>query len=143
MKISISYWGLEGGSEAKKPIEEAMQEAKAFGFDAIELAISGSGVLTPETTLKKCQEIVDHAKRIGIEISSLASGESWAYSPTSSNPAVRQKIIEFTSPRKLFKSLAGWDWMPIYTYRAQWICFLIRMGKLCLMMFVIPERSSL
>ena len=39
MKISISYWGLEGGLDGSRPVKEALQEAKDLGFDAIELGI--------------------------------------------------------------------------------------------------------
>ena len=45
MKISASYWMFEGGLEARKPITEAMQQAKELGFDAIELAIAGNSKL--------------------------------------------------------------------------------------------------
>ena len=50
MKISASYWMFEGGLDAKRPIAEAMQEAKDVGFDAIELCIADEGVLTHNTT---------------------------------------------------------------------------------------------
>ena len=97
MKISASYWMFEGGLEAKKPIAEAMQEAKELGFDAIELAIGApEGVLTDQATQSQCEDIVATAKKIGIEISSVASGESWGCSPTANDPAIRAKIIDFT-----------------------------------------------
>ncbi len=96
MKISISYWGLEGGLEGSRPISEALQEAKDLGFDAIELGISSKGVLNHETTEQECQEIVAQARRIGIEISSLASDESWESSPTAESPKSRRRIIDFT-----------------------------------------------
>ena len=70
MKISASYWMFEGGLEAAKPIAEAMQEAKELGFDAIELAVAGKGVLTHQATQAQCDQIVAMAERIGIEISS-------------------------------------------------------------------------
>jgi len=96
MKISASYWMFEGGLEAQKPLAQAMTEAKELGFDAIELCIAGEGVLTDQTTQAQCQEIIALADKIGIEIASLASGESWGSSPTASDPAVRRKIIDFT-----------------------------------------------
>jgi len=96
MKISASYWMFEGGLEAKKPIAEAMQEAKELGFDAIELAVAGEGVLTHHATQAQCEDIVATAQKIGIEISSVASGESWTCSPTSNDPEHRAKIIDFT-----------------------------------------------
>ena len=97
MKISASYWMFEHGSDGTKPIAEALQEAKTLGYDAIELAIASSGVLTDRTSEDECRAIAAEAQRIGIEIASLASGESWTYSPTANDPAVRQRIIDFTA----------------------------------------------
>jgi L-ribulose-5-phosphate 3-epimerase len=113
MKISLSYWCLEGGLGGTKPIFEALQEAKDLGFDAIELAIASSGVLTPEATQSECKKIADHAKEIGIEISSLASGESWTSSPTASSPDVRKKIITFTQKAL---QIANWLGLDAYLY---------------------------
>ncbi len=96
MKISASYWMFEGGLEAEKPIAEAMQEARDLGFDAIELAVAGQGVLTDHTTQAQCEDIVATAQKIGIEIASVASGESWTCSPTANDPEHRAKIIDFT-----------------------------------------------
>ena len=96
MKIGMSYWMFEGGLEAAKPIAEAMQEAKDLGFDAIELAIAGEGVLTHNATQGQCEDIVAAGQKIGIEIASVASGESWTSSPAANDPEVRRKIIDFT-----------------------------------------------
>ncbi|AQT69515.1 L-xylulose 5-phosphate 3-epimerase [Anaerohalosphaera lusitana] len=111
MKIGASYWMFEGGLEAKKPIAEAMQEAKDLGFDSIELAIASEGVLTHETTEQECKDIVATAEKIGIEISSVASGESWGCSPTSNDPAEREKIVEFTK-----KALQVTKWLGTDAY---------------------------
>jgi len=96
MKISASYWMFEGGLEAEKPITKAMQKAKELGFDAIELAIAGKGVLTHQATQTQCEDIVAAAQKIGIEISSVASGESWTCLPTANDPDIRKRIIDFT-----------------------------------------------
>ena len=96
MKISASYWMFEGGLDAKKPLSEAMQEAKDLGFDAIELAVASHGVLTDRAIQAQCRDIAATAKKIGIEISSVASGESWTCSPTANAPQRRAKIIDFT-----------------------------------------------
>lgn len=111
MKIGASYWMFEGGLEAKRPIIEAMQEAKDLGFDSIELCIGSQGVLTHETTESQCKDIVAASKKIGIEISSVASGESWGSSPTASDPAVRQKITDFTK-----KALQVTRWLGTDAY---------------------------
>jgi L-ribulose-5-phosphate 3-epimerase len=96
MKISASYWMFEGGLEATVQVADAMAQARDLGFDAIELCIASSGVLTHETTQAQCKQIVAKAGELGIEIASLASGESWGCSPTDDDPAKRSKVIEFT-----------------------------------------------
>jgi hexulose-6-phosphate isomerase len=96
MKISASYWMFEGGLEATAPVPDTMARAKDLGFDAIELCVASSGVLTHETTRAECEAIVAKAAELGIEIAGLASGESWTCSPTDDDPAVRSKIVEFT-----------------------------------------------
>jgi len=113
MKISMSYWGLEGGLEGKRPVADALREVKDLGFDAIELAISSNGVLNPATTQAECQEIVAQAKAIGLDISSLASGESWDFSPTAESPASRRKIIDFT---KKALQITRWLGQDAYLY---------------------------
>jgi hexulose-6-phosphate isomerase len=111
MKISASYWMFEGGLEGKRPIVEAMKEAKKLGFDAIELCIGRQGVLTDMTTKEECRAIVTEAKNIGIEISSVASGESWFISPTASDAKVRKQIIDFTK-----KALQVTKWLGTDAY---------------------------
>jgi L-ribulose-5-phosphate 3-epimerase len=113
MKISASYWMFEGGLEAKRPIAEAMQEAKNLGFDAIELAVGSQGVLTHNTTQAQCEDIVADANKIGIEISSVASGESWSCSPSANDPNVRKKIIDFTGKAL---QVAGWLGVDAYLF---------------------------
>jgi len=100
---------FEGGLEARKPITEAMQEAKEIGFDAIELAIAGKSVLTHKTTQGQCEDIAAVGKKIGIEISSVASGESWTCSPTANDPEHRARIIEFTQKALQITKWLGTD----------------------------------
>jgi hexulose-6-phosphate isomerase len=111
MKVSASYWMFEGGLEANRPIAEAMQEAKKLGFDAIELAIGSQGVLTHQASQAQCEDIVATAQKIGIEISSVASGESWTCSPTANDPRVRKKIVDFTC-----RALQVTKWLGTDTY---------------------------
>ncbi len=111
MKISASYWMFEGGLEATLPVADAMQQAKDLGFDAIELAIGSSGVLTHQATEADCKAIIAKAKEIGIEIASVASGESWGCSPTSNDADTRKKIVEFTK-----KALQVTKWLGTDTY---------------------------
>jgi len=111
MKISASYWMFEGGLEAEKPVVDAMAEAKNLGFDAIELCVADQGVLTHETTQAQCEDIVAQAQKLGIEISSVASGQSWASSPSANDPETRAKIIDFTC-----KALQVTKWLGTDAY---------------------------
>ncbi len=111
MKIGASYWMFEGGLEANLPIKDAMKQAKELGFDSIELCIASQGVLTHQTTQQQCQEILSCARDIDIEISSLASGESWTSSPTSSDPDKTRHILDFTK-----KALQITNWLKTDAY---------------------------
>ncbi len=111
MKISASYWMLEGGLAAALPVDEAMAQAKQLGFDAIELCVASSGVLTHETTQSQCEAILNKARELGIEIASVASGESWGCSPTDDDPAVRAKIVDFTK-----RALQVAQWLGVDAY---------------------------
>jgi len=102
---------FEGGLEAKKPVADAMAEAKNFGFDAIELCVADQGVLTHETTQAQCEDIVAQAQKLSIEISSVASGQSWTWSPSANDPKTRAKIIDFTC-----KALQVTKWLGTDAY---------------------------
>ena len=102
---------FEGGLEATLPVADAMAQAKDLGFDAIELCLASSGVLTHETTQAECEALVARAGELGIEIAGLASGESWAASPSDDDPAVRSRIVEFTK-----KALQVAHWLRTDAY---------------------------
>ena len=96
MKISASYWIFDGGLDCTLPIKSAMEQASKMGFEGIELGIASQGVLTHNTSQAECEEIVREAEKHGLEISGVASGESWTTSPTANDEDVRKKIIDFT-----------------------------------------------
>jgi hexulose-6-phosphate isomerase len=96
MKISASYWIFDGGLDGSLPIKSAMEQASKMGFEGIELGIASQGVLTHNTSQAECEEIVREAEKHGLEISGVASGESWTTSPTANDEDVRLKIIDFT-----------------------------------------------
>jgi hexulose-6-phosphate isomerase len=96
MKIGASYWMFDGGLEGTLDPTKAIKQAKELGFDSIELCVAASGALTEKTSRQDCEDIVNCANETGIEISSVASGEPWTSSPSANDPAVREKIIEFT-----------------------------------------------
>jgi hexulose-6-phosphate isomerase len=102
---------FEGGLEAKLPVVEAMKQAKKMGYDSIELAVASEGVLTDKTTQAECEHIRAEARRIGINISSVASGQSWFTSPSANDAKVRKAIVDFTK-----KALQVTRWLGTDAY---------------------------
>ena len=111
MKISASYWIFDGGLDGTLPIKSAMEQASKMGFEGIELGIASQGVLTHNTSQAECEEIVREAEKHGLEISGVASGESWTTSPTANDEDVRKKIIDFTQ-----KALQVTQWLGTDAY---------------------------
>ena len=109
MKISANYWIFEGGLDGTLPIADAMKQAAQLGFDGIELCIASQGVLTQKTTQAECETFCAEAKKNGLEISGVASGESWGRSPTSNDLEVRQSIIDFTKKALQITKWLGTD----------------------------------
>jgi len=91
MKKSISYWAFPGGGPGTKNIGDFFREAKAAGYNAVELAVGETGELNLETPENEVRGIVDQAAEAGIEIASLATGLFWRYSLTSDDPEKREK----------------------------------------------------
>lgn len=76
MKKAINQWAFVEG----KTIEECMILAKHAGFDGIELCFGEDDEINPNSTPKDMESILDTANKIGINISSLATGIFWKYS---------------------------------------------------------------
>ena len=94
MKLCISYWSVEGGLANTRPVDEAMSEAKAAGFDGIELAIGTEGVLHTQSDRSTCESYRKLAERHGLALETVAAGLSWGCSPTDPNPQTRKKSIQ-------------------------------------------------
>jgi len=94
MKKSISYWSFPGGLEGTKPVVEACKEAKAAGFDAIELAIGTSGEISLDSSQESLARLRREIEDTGIEIAGLACPLGWQWPFTSEDPAVRAKAHE-------------------------------------------------
>ncbi len=96
MYAQISYWAFKDGMSGKRSVSEAMGLAKKASFDGIELCVSPTGDLTPNTSTKKCKQIADEANQIGIKIGSVASGLLWETNPASAFKRVRDKALATT-----------------------------------------------
>jgi hexulose-6-phosphate isomerase len=94
MKRCISYWSVAGGLANTRPIDEAMTEAKAAGFDGIELAIGTEGVLHTQSDRATCASYRTLAEKHGLALETVAAGLAWGCSPTDPSEATRKKSIQ-------------------------------------------------
>ena len=92
--LQITYWTI-GGFEGAKPIRQALEDAKACGFDGVELAF-GAGELNVDVTEAACRRIREEAQRLDMAVATLISGQFWNRPLSSANPAQRQAAVEFT-----------------------------------------------
>ena len=109
MKKSINNWAFPGGGDGTKKNAEALREAKAAGFEAIELCVAETGELDLDSTEKQVRAIAADAEKAGIEIASVASGLLWKYSLTSDDPANRQKAKDIVRKGLQIAAWAGTD----------------------------------
>ena len=89
-----SYWSVAGGLEGTRPVEEAMDEAAAAGFEGLELAVGETGVLTPSTEEAVCRKYREAARARGLALVTVASGMSWGFSPTHLEASIRKRSID-------------------------------------------------
>ena len=94
MISAINYWSFEHGLSNEHPIREAAAQAAQARFEAIELAIDKTGVLSVTSSQDDCRRIRSEVESAGLRMESLASGMCWGCSPSHPDPAVRRKAIE-------------------------------------------------
>ncbi len=91
---SISIWAFPGGIEGTLDPAAAMDKAKALGFEGIELAVSETGHLTPDSDQAACRKFRDAAKARGVKIASVACGLGWTKSLSDPDDARRKAAID-------------------------------------------------
>ena len=90
----ISYLSFENGLSNNESIESALSQTKKNGFDALELSVSGEGVINTNTSKAECEIIRKKIDDSGIFVDSIATGMSWGVSPTSNDRSIREKSIK-------------------------------------------------
>ena len=91
----ISYWAMPDGLANTHLIEDAIKRAQTASFAGIELCIGPyEGAFTTQTTEARCREIRTLLDAAELHCSTVASGMSWAFNPTSEDAAVREKSIK-------------------------------------------------
>lgn len=73
---------------------EAATHAREAGFEAIELAIGVTGVLSVTSTEGDCRRIRREIDSIGLRLESIASGMTWECSPSHPEARIRRKAVE-------------------------------------------------
>lgn len=91
MKASISGWAFPGGLGGLKDFALVARQAKAAGFDAIEVAFSPAGALTPETRDAELKQVAASIRGEGLEISGLATGMLWEAPLTHPDAKIRER----------------------------------------------------
>jgi L-ribulose-5-phosphate 3-epimerase len=92
--LQITYWTI-GGFEGQKPIRQALEDAKACGYEGLELAF-GAGVLNTDVTRAACQQVCNDARTLGMSLGTMISGNFWSCLLSSADPAQRKAAVEFT-----------------------------------------------
>ncbi|HHV61285.1 MAG TPA: sugar phosphate isomerase/epimerase [Firmicutes bacterium] len=109
MKKAINYWSFPGGLEGSKDVIGCLDEARELGFDGIELCFAGGGALPVDARPEHLKAIRDHAKSIGIDICSVATGLLWEKSLTADNEEVRQEAMNIVERGLEIASALGAD----------------------------------
>lgn len=94
MLKSISYWSVLKSSSADPSIDEAMTQAKAANFGAIELAVGLEGPLSVTTDQATCESYRKLGEQFGLSLETVATGFTWVLSPTHPDESIRRKSIE-------------------------------------------------
>ncbi len=113
MKKSISYWAFPGGVDGKKDVEECFAQAKAAGFEGVEVAMGVEGQITMDSSKSDIKAIVEAAANTGIGISSLCTGLYWDYNFTSNDSTKVQMAEDITK-----KMLEVASWLEVDTILA-------------------------
>lgn len=87
MKKGVNFWSFADGIS----FEEAVAQAKAAGFDGIELVMNEQGPLSLESTDEEVIAIRDLFRREGMETYSLATSLFWKYSLCDNDPEIVEK----------------------------------------------------
>ena len=105
MKKAISIWCFPGDM----PVREAMKQAKAAGFDGIELALNEEGEPGLDRQPSQIKDIKAAADSIGIEISSFATGLGWKHPLLTRDQAMYQKAKAIHETQVRFAAILGTD----------------------------------
>jgi len=102
---AINQWSFPGGLS----LNSCMELAFEAGFRAFEPAFAEDGELSLVSTDKEVSAIKALADEKGMQLTSLASGLYWKYSPTSNDAAIRLKALELIKRQLHCAKILGVD----------------------------------
>jgi hexulose-6-phosphate isomerase len=106
MKKGINFWSFPGGLEGTASQEACMKLAKEAGYDTFEVCAFDDGPNGfDKLTRTRCEELQSAAAKLGLEISSLASGVYWGYHLAS--PAETDRTRALKAGERLLE-IASW-----------------------------------
>jgi hexulose-6-phosphate isomerase len=91
---SISYWSMKDGLANTHPVDDALRQAKAAGFQGMEVSIGPEGALSTQSTQEECEKIRADAAKLGVVVETAGVGISWGVNPISNDAATRKKSID-------------------------------------------------
>jgi L-ribulose-5-phosphate 3-epimerase len=91
MKAGISIWSFPGGLAGVKDFGLPAKQAKAAGFDGLEVAISGEGALTPDSNEQQIAAVGASIRNEGLEVAGVATGLLWETSLSHPDAKIREK----------------------------------------------------
>lgn len=94
MKSGISSWSFPGGLQGLGDYGPAARQAKAAGFDGIELALSPEGCLTPKSSPAQMAKVAAAVRSEGVEVAALATVMLWDFPLTHADASIRRKGCE-------------------------------------------------
>ncbi|MDP4152907.1 MAG: sugar phosphate isomerase/epimerase family protein [Bacillota bacterium] len=105
MKKGINIWSFP----KSLGVIDCIKLAKKAGFDGIELALAEKGELSLESAESEILSFRKEAERVGIEITSVATGLYWSYPLTSGIKEVRQTAMCIVRKQLDIVALLGVD----------------------------------
>jgi len=91
VKKGINYWSFPGGLEGKMDFAAAVKEAKALGYQGMEVCLFPEGPLSLDMGAGDVAELRKLLDSAGLQAASVTTGVLWDYPLTSTDPAQRDK----------------------------------------------------
>lgn len=104
MKKGINIWSFPQGT-----IRESLTLAKKAGFEGVELALSGEGELSMNSTEREIQDVRKTAEDLGLKLYSLSCGLCWDYRLSDDDEKMREKAKDMIKKQLETAKILGAD----------------------------------